>query len=717
MSGRSLCLLLLLGLLPAIALAQALPAGNETEGEAGETAGETLSLLPLGAFDQAAPGEPARPAGWNLESGEGDWAWDQETKLAGPGALRVTVTTGPVVIACSPFGAGEGLAGVSGVVMGKSDGPARAAVRWIGPAGVLREDALKAAPPLANGWRRFSLSETNPPEGAAQGQLVLVAEGAGTFWWDSAQLFGMVTRKPSVALFYNQVGYDQRAPKHFTVQSNFQPASATFEITTPAGDTVAAAQLKPGTRIVGANGEDWGAFYFRGDFSAVEITGTFIIRVTLDGSRAESAPFRIDRDLLWNELVPLALKFVKAQQSGAQVPGIHEAFHQDDAVDPETGAAVDLAGGWADDGRLGKLENVPTLWALCQAYAVAKWRFTGAAGGDPALAREMENAIRVGAEYVKKLLAAPDRPYAGVVANEAYLGAPGGDTDGAPGTGDERKAVLAADTSIHIAALASAARCLNDPALIQAGGAALDAALAKGNRSPAIFSAAMDLYLATRDEKYGKLAQELFPGVNLDYTESVFNHDDEFETFTTVETAIAFLAKADEIVRLAQNPFGVCTYGPAGKPVFFAGTADAPTDLGNTAYILRQAEYVARACRFSPKPEYLGFIQDQLNWLLGNNPFGISMIEGAGRSFPPALHSLYRLAGIRRGAMPGAIANGIGPVGPGDDRPFFDLRDVEMPEARTNGCTTQNCARLISTLAHLKRFRINIPQQAPGVSN
>ena len=56
----------------------------------------------------------------------------------------------------------------------------------------------------------------------------------------------------------------------------------------------------------------------------------------------------------------------------------------------------------------------------------------------------------------------------------------------------------------------------------------------------------------------------------------------------------------------------------------------------------------------------LQFGLKQLDFVFGNNPFGISMVEGVGIHNPPIYHHRYaHIPGNPRGAVPGAIVNGI----------------------------------------------------------
>ena len=55
------------------------------------------------------------------------------------------------------------------------------------------------------------------------------------------------------------------------------------------------------------------------------------------------------------------------------------------------------------------------------------------------------------------------------------------------------------------------------------------------------------------------------------------------------------------------------------------------------------------------------------------------MMEGAGSYHPPSYHSCLTFAGVKRGAVPGSVVNGITWRALGDDRPYFELSGMDIP--------------------------------------
>ena len=700
-------LFLLVTILPIMAIGQAADVANDpgaadesTEGESDMDRLESESMLPQGGFDND-PETATEPKGWRKETLEGGaWALDRETKLAGAAALRVTPGAGAATVASLEIPVTDELKTAAASVAGRGEAGTKALLRWTGAGQVVREDALRMLPPMPNGWRRFVLNEVERPEGAESVALLLVAEPEhGDVWWDTAQITGNFARTAKLGVFCNQLGYSIKAPKRFTAYSSFMPMQSSFALIAAGGEAAFTGTLDRPMRITDADGHDWGYFYAQGDLSTFNIPGVYTIRITLDGKTADSGQIEIGDDILWQQLMPLMVQQYFFARSGVEVPNFHEAWHADDAVDPDTGAVAELAGGWYDDGFLSKEDNAGLLWRLAQAYQLAKWRFDEDITG-----KAVQEELAWGAEFMRRLIGDGSNVYAGVAANPEYNGAPGKDTDNTPASGDERKAIRAQDVSPMASALAAAARHQRDnTALIEAAKQAVESAVARGVHTPALFDAAMNLYLITMDPAIGQRAQELFPGPLPEYLENVLAHDDEFGTASTVQGSLAVTGPADELVRLSKNPFGVCARTWKSRPVFFLNDANALD--GNTQYILEAAETVAKAYRFNPRPDYVAFIHDQFNWLLGNNPLGVCLVEGTGHVHVPRYASLLLNGSARRGATPGAIANGIAAAGPGDDRPFFDMREEGMPEMRTNGYSLRSNALAISTLAHLNRFR------------
>ncbi|MHA1339153.1 MAG: glycoside hydrolase family 9 protein [Promethearchaeota archaeon] len=117
------------------------------------------------------------------------------------------------------------------------------------------------------------------------------------------------------------------------------------------------------------------------------------------------------------------------------------------------------------------------------------------------------------------------------------------------------------------------------------------------------------------------------------------------------------------------NIFGICKISTP-TPYFFKGA-----NLGLNSYYLSAiyAAILSYNASNGKNEQMLNFAFDQLNWIFGKNPYGVCMMESVGAFNPPSWHHRYAyIAGNMRGAVPGAIANGIFDK-KGNDTPWFDL--------------------------------------------
>ena len=83
----------------------------------------------------------------------------------------------------------------------------------------------------------------------------------------------------------------------------------------------------------------------------------------------------------------------------------------------------------------------------------------------------------------------------------------------------------------------------------------------------------------------------------------------------------------------------------------------------------------------------LAYALDQMNFVLGANPYDLCMMEGVGTVNPPRYHHRYIKIHVRElGKVPGAIPHGFVRDMIGNDRPGFDLSlgGREYPSYRTS---------------------------------
>jgi hypothetical protein len=127
----------------------------------------------------------------------------------------------------------------------------------------------------------------------------------------------------------------------------------------------------------------------------------------------------------------------------------------------------------------------------------------------------------------------------------------------------------------------------------------------------------------------------------------------------------------DFCIGRVDNPFGLSRQGTE-EPVasFFHPTVG----LGVNFWILSRAWAALLIHELTHDRRAVIYATDQIDWVLGKNPLNLCMFEGCGELNPPRYHHRYNMiTGQERGAVPGAIANGMvrdmGLV----DRPGFDM--------------------------------------------
>ncbi len=685
-----------------------------------ETVAEIIPLLAFGSFDQGqeAGNKDDYPAGsslyderkghargWHAEQTSGGaWRRDPDVKREGASSARVD---GPQTLASDLVEIAPSLRSVEARVAAKGVDNVKAAIRWLGLRGTLREDALQAGDD-SEGWRIFAAPLIVPPSGARWVQMICTS-GEGTAWWDDAQLAGTFARPYAVRPLVNQAGYEIGAPKRFTAQSNFVAKEARFQLIDAADTPVFEAPLRHEGRIHGAFGNDWGHEYWRGEFTEYDTPGTYRVRITLDGHAGVSWPFEVAPDVLWDKTSRPAYRFFYYQRCGTDVPGFHKACHLDDAASPDGKRQYTLWGGWHDAGDYNTYDNVPYVFGLLTAYGVEKPAFD-AQDEDHNGRADFLDEILWGGEHTRRMIAPDGSAFGAITSGYGYWAPPELETDNIPNTGDERRIQgneTGNDSSLHAASMARIARFVNEKQdWIEAAERALNRALDAKQRGPLQFRAALDLYLATQDERWAALAKELFPGPEVDAADAVLLYDATFHEDHKAQLRERLIARADEILALAQNPFGVYTFGPKDNPNFFGTPAEGSGwHIGTSSHVLQAASIVALACQFEPDPRYFAFVYDQFNWILGNNPYDISLMEGAGSAFPPTYHHRYTFSGVPRGAVPGSVVNGIAFRAVHDDRPYFDMRGLDIPSFESNEVWLPHNTAYLNALANLHRAR------------
>jgi outer membrane protein assembly factor BamB len=647
------------------------------------------------------------PRGWQAKTAaKNTWQRDADTVLEGEFSLRIAPADQPFAVITQPIVVDAELDMLSASIAAHTTTPKaqQAHLEWIGPTGVLRIDPLTLS--SSEGvWHTYRLDEVRPPVGAQWFTLNCVtAPNANTpTYWDAGSIVGSFTQRPAIQVLVNQVGYEVGAPKLFTVQGNFIAADADFTILREDGSTAFSAPLDHQGRVTGLHDTDWGHEYWRGDFSTFNTPGNYRIQIELDGLTDTSWPFAIGEDLLAQRTTEAAYRFFYYQRCGMAIPGFHGACHLDDAISPD-GKQLELFGGWHDAGDYNTYHNAPYVLGLATAYGVQE-SFFGDTDRDGNDRNDFLDEIIWGGEHTRRMIAPDGSAYGYISTGYGFWGPPELETDNIPGTGDERPIQKASvGSTTHTAGMARVARIVKDPApWIEAAKRGLVYAIKNDERGPQQFSAAVDLYAVTQEDEYAKLAKELFPGINLEVFEAITLYDTLFGEDHSAVLRDALVEKADDMIALSNNPFGVYPRGGTPEqPDFFNTPADVyGWHVGTNSHLLRAAITAAKAYRYKPDPRYLTFIYDQFNWILGNNPYNISFMEGQGSAFPPTYHHRYAFADVERGAVPGSVCNGMTWGGVGEDRPYFDMSGTDIPGYASNECWLPHNTFYLNALVNL----------------
>ncbi|MBI4559329.1 MAG: glycoside hydrolase family 9 protein [Candidatus Hydrogenedentes bacterium] len=566
---------------------------------------------------------------------------------------------------------------------------------------------------------------------------------AGTYRMESLSVTPSfaTTAMPSVTFFVDQVGYEAGEPLRFIVATKEFPdgADAAYRLVDARGNARGGRLTSLG-RAIGQRESDWGSYYFEGVVPA-PAPGTYTLDVTTKGQTASVDPIRVAPQLRLKETGELAYRFYYYQRCGCEIPGWHGPCHMDDGRLPDGGHA-DVTGGYHNAGDFHKHlgDNTPvSVYAMVRAYRDQQKFFDQRDTDGNGRADLLDEAVW-GADWLKKMVNPKTGGLWTNVTNDIdYHGIPERDTDGKPGTNDDR--VINTDDpgdlgALVIAAWAALAQFVPEKGYLEAAHQAWDAyeeRMLEGYE-PRQIVAALELYKATQDEKYLRAAEKVVANaLRLQDAQGwfaaqpdgppVFRIVDE----GTIPAALALYAleqrkgsvppstagarpaqrpgarpaqrpdatdaeagRDTEVkeslrryfawsFRMADNPFGLVRGYTGGEPFYFKSREDWFGGSNSQYCSVAWAAYLA-ARVFKDDAEFSAQLRahaaNQIHWILGMNPLRLCMFEGKGNLERIYFHHLYaEIPGHPRGAVPGAIPNGIIREPGNADRPWFDLRE------------------------------------------
>jgi len=560
------------------------------------------------------------------------------------------------------------------------------ALVWTGrqgrqPAVVQHRDTVNRPSAEAAGWRRYELAVTRPNH-SHQVQLWLESDSAQPFFVDDVEI--RFERSAGLEVLVNQVGYETDSQaKVALLQSSARPAW-------PRPPAARLIELDGFREVLRGTWEAqeplpaWDRLHWRFDFSSVTNAGRYAVVAGEGRSAVSSLPFEMGADLVRQRTGELAYRFFYYQRCGTAIPGFHAACHLDDARLPD-GTHLDLAGGWHDAGDYNKYCGFTpeSVYALAAAYH-RQPRFFGQWDRDGNGQADLLDEACWGAEFLWKAL---DHDTLEVVAHTIstgyrYWGDPAAETDNQPGTRDDRPVTqTGGDRTWCVPAFALLGHALRQEGNPTRGEEFIRLALRLYDRVGGAMPALTALHAATNEERFRDAARaranELLGSAHppahfreLGQFAAVYPEDPRSSQIRVVaERRLAELeARADPV-------FGFARLGmPEGQPAFFAPYADVNDwYVGGTMHQLDAAIEAVLAARVGVAAGRR-FAANQVHWILGRNPFGVSLMEGCGSQFVPSYHHRYNaIPGNPRGAVPGALLNGIVRAWPHQDRPWLDL--------------------------------------------
>jgi hypothetical protein len=200
------------------------------------------------------------------------------------------------------------------------------------------------------------------------------------------------------------------------------------------------------------------------------------------------------------------------------------------------------------------------------------------------------------------------------------------------------------------------------------------------------------LYAATGDAKYYRAAQGQAENLlRQARPEDAFRALGEFAVEFPEDPLVARIKPVAErrvaaLEALCAPPFQLVRTAEAeGRFVYFQAYSDVNDwYVGGTMRHLDLAIEGAMAAKLGVGAGRR-FAENQVHWILGRNPFGVSLMEGVGSRFVPNYHHRYNaIPGNPRGAVPGALLNGIIRPWPHQDRPWLDLTPEPNADYHSN---------------------------------
>ena len=405
-------------------------------------------------------------------------------------------------------------------------------------------------------------------------------------------------------------------------------------------------------------------YAYRIQFTPVSAPGTFSLRVL----GQESLPFKVGRDL-YRGIADSLLLFFRVQRCGDTRPLMHRPCHLRDATSLVDGDSIrsrriDVTGGWHDAGDYVKFLNTAAYatYTLLLAYEFQPEAFNSSDGpdGTPAILDEASVGVRWllklglgGGKLITQVQDLRDHDQGWRLPEDDALS---GDRPAFVGKGKNLIGIVSAVMAFAYRTWVPRNRAFADSCLTMAedlysrraevpdldvSGSGMyrdvhyEGKLALG---------AAELYLATMNPKYLSEAKELATRAGADFWWS-WGDINSYAHYRLASIDRRFLKYLSTNLEAAEKLSRQNVFGEAATPRWGSGNA-----------MLGVALQAMLWGRLLGEPRYDTLALEQCDYLLGDNPWGVSFLANVGKN--PVRHLHSQVAYFHGGYLPGGLAAG-----------------------------------------------------------
>ena len=520
--------------------------------------------------------------------------------------------------------------------------------------------------------------------------------------------------------------------KMFLVKTRYRYDSGSFDLINDAtGATLL--QNQPLTYL----GTIWGEHYWRGTLKSYNIPGIYRIVARVGPMHVHSYHFVIGWDI-YDIAFERGFQFFYYQRCGVPVheliPGYvgHQPCHLDDHIIID-GIYRNLTGGWHSAGDYAKhtywgMHIIGTIYSCLVSYNMTPTFFDAIdhynVAGDlvPNGIPDILDEAMFGLEYLERIFLDNGTLLGSIVGNLRFV-PPEYDTDGIVGNKDDRKlfweehhafsapyeAMWAVASFAKMASITRATGYFagregemilkahylyNNYSVFYKLASPNIVNSSANNPGIAALLATWELYQYTNDLAYATNATILAQFIHDDYlSHFTYPKRDELGDLNRVVGFYAYwaLQNGSTEARAMATELGIAKWIHTFQLMSnatnnFYGILQMPMDdmehvgffwerIGLNSYYLTAAFSAFMTYNLTNNPEILTFGLRQLDFIFGLNPLGTCMFEGMGSYSTPIYHHRYAfIPGNPRGAVPGAIINGI--ISDQEGRPFLNLNSA-----------------------------------------